>query len=132
MYCSFLKEHNGTDFSKISFDHVTRASVMEFVRWLRGRDCRASTCNLRLSSLKSLLKYCADEDIGLYSVYQEARKVPMMKAPRLPVKCMSETALRTLLAQPDPKTAKGMRNRTMMILLYDTGVRVQELVNLKV
>lgn len=132
MYCSFLKEHNGIDFSKISFDHVTRDSVMEFVQWLRGRDCRASTCNLRLSSLKSLLKYCADEDIGLYSVYQEVRKVPVMKTPGSSIGYMSETAVRTLLAQPDTKTAKGMRNRMIMILLYDMGVRVQELVDLKV
>ena len=132
MYCSFLKEHNGIDFSKISFDHLRRESVVEFVHRLRGRGCRASTCNLRLSSLKSFLKYCADEDIGLYSVYREARGVPMMKAHRAPVVSMTEAALRTLLAQPDPKTVKGMRNRMMMILLYDTAVRVQELVDLKV
>ncbi len=132
MYCSFVKEHIGTDLSKMSFDALTRELVLEFIRWLRGRGCRASTCNLRLSSLKSFLKYCADQDIGLYSVYQEVRSVPVMKAPRSPVKSMSETALRTLLSQPDPKATKGMRNRMMMILLYDTGVRVQELVDLKV
>ena len=132
MYCSFLEKHHSIDFSKVSFDHVTRKSVMEFVRRLRERDCRASTCNLRLSALKSLLKYCADEDIGLCSIYQEIRKVPVMKASKSPVGYMPETAVRALLAQPDPKTAKGMRNRTIMILLYDTGVRVQELVDLKV
>jgi len=132
VYCSFVKEHTGTDLSKMSFDALTRELVMEFIRWLRGRGCRASTCNLRLSSLKSFLKYCADQDIGLYSVYQEVKSVPVMKAPRLPVESMSETALRTLLSQPDPKTVKGMRNRMIMVLLYDTGVRVQELVDVKV
>jgi len=132
MYCLFLKEANRIDFSKISFDHITRDSVMKFIQSLRKRECGASTCNLRLSSLKSLLKYCADEDIGLYSVYQEVRRVPMMKVIRMPVQYMSETAVKALLAQPDPKTAKGMRNRMIMILLYDAGVRVQELVDLKV
>ena len=132
MYCMFLKEDSRIDFSKTSFDHVTRDSVMKFVQSLRKRGCGASTCNLRLSSLKSLLKYCADEDIGLYSVYQEVRRVPLMKVTRMPVQYMSETAVKALLAQPDPKTAKGMRNRMIMILLYDAGVRVQELVDLKV
>lgn len=132
MYCSFLKEYHKTDFSRISFDQITRESVLEFIRLLRGRGCRASTCNLRLSSLKSFLKYCADEDVGLYAVYQQVKKVPVMKAAGHPVKTMSEEALRTLLAQPDPKAAKGMRNRMIMILLYDTGVRVQELVDLKI
>ena len=132
MYCLFLKEASRIDFAKTSFDHVTRNSVMEFVQWLRKRGCGASTCNLRLSSLKSLLKYCADEDIGLYSVYQEVRRVPLMKVPRMSVQHMSEAAVKALLAQPDPRSAKGMRNRMIMILLYDAGVRVQELVDLKV
>jgi len=132
MYCLFLKEASRIGFAKISFDHVTRDSVMKFIQSLRKRGCGASTCNLRLSSLKSLLKYCADEDISLYSVYQEVRRVPLMKATKMPVQHMSETAVKTLLAQPDSKTTKGMRNRMIMILLYDAGVRVQELVDLKV
>lgn len=132
MYCSFLKEYHGTDFSKISFELITRTSVIEFISLLHGKGRRASTCNLRLSSLKSFLKYCSDEDIRLYSVYQEVKKVPVMKAPREPVKTMSATAVRTLMAQPDVKTEKGFRNRMIMILLYDTGVRVQELVDLKI
>jgi len=131
-YCRFLKEEGGIDFSRTSFDHVTRGSVMKFLQSLRMRGCGASTCNLRLSSLKSFLKYCADEDIGLYSVYQEVRKVPLMKAASMPVQHMSQIAVKALLALPDIKTAKGMRNRMIMILLYDAAVRVQELVDLKV
>jgi integrase/recombinase XerD len=132
MYCLFLKEDSRIDFSKLCFDHVTRDSVLKFVQSLRKRGCGASTCNLRLSSLKSLLKYCADEDIGLYSVYQEVRRVPLMKVTRMPVQYMSGNAVKALLVQPDPKTTKGMRNRMIMILLYDAGLRVQELVDLKV
>jgi len=132
MYCQCLKETGGIRLANISFDHFTRGSVMNFLQSLRSRGCSASTCNLRLSSLKSLLKYCADEDIGLASVYEEVRRVPLMKAPKIPVRCMSQTAVKALLAQPDAKTAKGMRNRMILILLYDTGARVQELVDLRV
>jgi integrase/recombinase XerD len=132
IYCLFLKEAGRISFANVSFDHVTRDSVMNFIQSLRSRGCSASTCNLRLSSLKSLLKYCADEDIDLTSVYQEVRRVPLMKVARMPVPYMSETAVKALLAQPDPKTAKGMRNRMILILLYDAGVRAQELVDLRV
>jgi len=55
-----------------------------------------------------------------------------MKAPRMPVKYMSESALKALLSQPDIRTVKGLRNRMIMILLYDTGTRVQELVDIKI
>jgi len=132
MYCVFLKETARIAFTNISFELVTRASVMEFVQSLRSSARSASTCNLRLSSLKSFLKYCGDEDVGLTSVYSEVRRIPLMKGTRRPVGHLSEAAVKALLAQPDHKTVKGMRNRLMLILLYDTGVRVQELVDLRV
>ena len=50
----------------------------------------------------------------------------------MPVKYMSESALKALLSQPDTRTVKGLRNRMMIILLYDTGTRVQELVDIKI
>jgi len=132
-YCSFLKEKNQTEFSKVSFEQLSHDSVMQFIRWLREkRNCSVASCNLRLSALKSLLKYCADRDLSLYAVYQGVKKVPLMKAAKMPVKYMSETALKALLAQPDIQTAKGVRNRMLMMLLYDTGTRVQELVHIKV
>ncbi len=133
IYCSFLKEQSGIEFSRVSFEHVTRGSVVKFIQWLRDeRSCGISTCNLRLSSLKSFLKYCADEEISLYSVYQEIKKIPLMKAPKMPVGYMSDSAIKALLVQPDIRTVKGARNSMIIILLYDTGTRVQELVDMKV
>ena len=132
IYCNFLKEQIGIKFSVVSFNHITRNSVLQFIQWMLGRKCGVSTCNLRLSSLKSFLRYCADEDISLYDVYLEVKKIPLMKAPKKPVEYMSEVALVALLAQPDMKTVKGRRNRMIMILLYDTGTRVQELVSMQV
>jgi site-specific recombinase XerD len=45
---------------------------------------------------------------------------------------MSQTALKAVLHEPDAKTAKGGRNRMIMVLLYDAALRVQELVDLRV
>jgi len=132
LYCTFLKDQYNLDFSKISFECITRDSVVDFIQWLRGRNCGISTCNLRLSALKSTLKYCADEDIALYSIYQEIKRIPRMKAKKMPVKYMSKIALKSLLDQPDITTVKGFRNRMIIVLLYDTGVRVQELVDIKI
>ncbi len=132
MYCSFLKDQSRIEFSKVSFENVTRDSVLKFIQWLRDkRSCGVSTCNLRLSSLKSFLKFCADWEISLYSVYLDVKRIPLMKGPKMPVEYMSETALEALLAQPDTKTIKGLRNSMSMILLYDTATRVQELVDIK-
>ena len=126
MYCDFLELAN------VSWDHFTRAFVIKYIQWLRQRSCGVATCNLRLSALKAFLGYCADEDVSLYSVFQEVKRIPLLKMARTPVGYLSQTALRTVLAQPDMATVKGRRNRMIMILLYDTGARVQELVDLRV
>ena len=130
-FCVFLEEHHEIKFSNISFDHLSRESVTRYIQWLGTRQCGVSTCNLRLSALKSLLRYCADEDISLRWVYQEVKSIPLRKVSRRPVGYLSKNALMAVLAQPDTTTVKGRRNRMIVILLYDTGCRVQELVDLK-
>ena len=132
MYCDFLKAQHRIKFANVSWDHFARDSVIKYIQWLRQRPCAVATCNLRLSALKAFLRYCADEDVSLYSVFHEVNKIPLLKMARTPVGYLSQTALMAVLAQPDMTTVKGRRNRMIMILLYDTGVRVQELVDLRV
>ena len=132
MYCDFLEAQHRIKFANVSWDHFTRDSVIKYIQWLRQRSCGVATCNLRLSALKAFLRYCADEDVSLYSVFQEVKKIPLLKMARTPVGYLSKTALMAVLAQPDKTTVKGRRNRMIMILLYDTGTRVQELVDLRV
>ena len=132
MYCDFLKAQHRIKFANVSWDHFARDSVIKYIQWLRQRPCAVATCNLRLSALKAFLRYCADEDVSPYSVFQEVNKIPLLKMARTPVGYLSQTALMAVLVQPDMTTVKGRRNRMIMILLYDTGVRVQELVDLRV
>lgn len=132
MYCEFLKAQHRIKFANVSWDHFTRDAVIKYLQWLRERPCGVATCNVRLSALKAFLRYCADEDVSLYSVFQEVKDIPSLKMARTPVGYLSKTALKAVLAQPDMTTVKGRRNRMIMILLYDTGARVQELVDLGV
>jgi site-specific recombinase XerD len=132
MYCTFLKEKRAVAFSQASFELLTRESVTDFLTWLRTeKNCCVSTCNLRLSALKSFLKYCGETNIELYAVYQRVKGVPLTKTAKIPVGHMTNAAFKALLAQPNIRTGKGRRNRMIIMLMYDTGTRVQELVDLK-
>jgi site-specific recombinase XerD len=106
--------------------------IYEFLAWLQNtRDCEASTKHYRLAALKSFLQYCALEDPALMAIYLDIQKVRLQKVVRNRVEYMSETALKILLEQPDPNTQCGLRDRFFMILLYDTGARIQEILDLK-
>ena len=132
LFRQFLLEEKKIAFTQIHFDHFKHELIYEFLAWLQNtRGNKASTQNHRLAALKSFLHYCALEDPALMAIYLDVQKVRAKKVVRNRVKYMSETALKVLLAQPDPTTLHGIRDRFFMILLYDTGARIQEILDLK-
>lgn len=68
-------------------------------------------------------KRIADDPTALIEAPKLGRPLP---------KTLSEAEVEALLQAPDARTALGMRDRTMLEVLYATGLRVSELVNLKV
>ena len=132
LFRHFLQEQKGIAFTGIGFDLITHEVVYEFLAWLQDtRRCHAATKNHRLAAFKSFLHYCGIEDPALMAVYLDIQQVGAQKIARPRVEYMSETALKVLLAQPDAQTATGLRDRFLMILLYDSGARIQELLDLK-
>ncbi|WP_094821486.1 site-specific tyrosine recombinase XerD [Bordetella genomosp. 4] len=95
----------------------------------RHEESRATTANRRLAALRrfyawALREHRAEKDPCLTL---SAAKQP----PRMP-KTLSEAQVEALLAAPDLNTARGLRDRAMLETLYATGLRVSELVNVKV
>lgn len=128
----FLLEEKNLSFTKITFEIFDYDLVCGFLDWLqRTRNCSASTRNQRLAALNAFFHYTAMQDPALMAVYMKVKKVPMQKRGQRTVKYMTENALKTVLEQPNISKHNGFRDRFFMILLYDTGARVQELLDLK-
>jgi integrase/recombinase XerD len=94
----------------------------------RHEETRASSANRRLSALRRFYqmalrhgKISADPCLSMVSARQSARFVHTL----------SEAQVEALLAAPDVTTALGLRERTMLELMYASGLRVSELVQLK-
>jgi integrase/recombinase XerD len=132
LFRHFLLEKKGIAFTQIRFDLITHDVVYDFLAWLQDtRGCQAATKNHRLAVLKAFLHYCAIEEPALMAIDLDIQQVHAQKIARPRVDYLSETALKVLLEQPDPQTHRGRRDRFLMILLYDTGARIQELLDLK-
>ncbi len=132
LFRQFLFEEKKISFTDISFDRINHEVIYEFLAWLQNtRGCEASTKNLRLAAMKSFFHYCAMEDPVLMAIYMDIQKVQSQRLARSRVEYMSETALKVLLEQPNAASRCGHRDRFFMILLYDTGARIQEVLDLK-
>lgn len=128
----FFLEEKKIPFTKITFNLIDRALVYDFLSWLyNSRTCAISTRNQRLAALKSFLYYCANESVELMAVYTNIAQISALRDMKKQISYMTKPALKSLLAQPDPKKKLGLRNRYFMILMYDTGGRMQEILDLK-
>lgn len=112
----------------LSYDNITT-----FLQWLEcKRSCIATTINHHLSVIRAFLKYAGMKDPVYNDYYLSACQVTKRKAvKKLTVDHFSEATLKALLEQPDPKKHFGHRDLFYMILLYDTGARDREILDLR-
>lgn len=126
------------DIENIKPEHITLEIlssnlVSDFLNWLeKERKCSISTRNQRLAAIHSFFRYVQGEmPSGIY-YFQKVMAIPIKKTEKPIVEHLTPDAIKLLLKQPDRNSAKGRRDLTLMSVLYDTGARVQELIDIKI
>jgi site-specific recombinase XerD len=89
-------------------------------------ELQKTTQNYHLIALRSFLKFCAKRDIPALT----ADKVELARTTRKQVTFLNEEELTRVFAQPKLDTLPGLRDRAILELLFSSGLRVSELVNL--
>ena len=107
---------------------LAAAREAELFDFLAARKGRASSAARLLSSLKRFYQYCLRE--RRIAADPTLKLEPPRRVPRFP-KTLSEADVEALLEAPDVETPRGLRDRAMLELLYACGLRVSELVGLK-
>ena len=95
----------------------------------RHAQTKATSANRRLTVFKRFYRWALRQNLCLSD--PTVRLDPARQALRVP-KTLSEQQVETLLNAPDTESPLGLRDRAMLELLYASGLRVSELVNLKV
>jgi len=129
-YLRFLEEEKNIPNENVCFDCFSKNLVIEFISWLKVNNYSARSINLKLTAIRSFLKYCGSEDIELLGVYSDVCTIRKMKEEKHPIMYLKPGATSAILSAFDTNTVKHRRNRILLILLYDSGARVQELSDL--
>ena len=118
---------------EISFEFINLSSVSSYLDWLSvSRHCSDTTCNQHLSGIRSFLSYASNVEPVVVKFFHEVQRISKKKSPQTTsVEYMTEKAVKAMLAQPNQKTNKGIRDLMIMVLMYDTGARISEILNLK-
>jgi len=133
LFRAYMDSEKGIRFDRLSFSDFSRENVYGFLMWLKNTKGNSpKTLNLRLSAIKSFLKYCREEDISVTSVYLDVVAIHAFKGDKNPrVEYLTSAQLKRVFSVPDTSTRRGRRNRFFMIFAYETGARLQEILDLR-
>jgi integrase/recombinase XerD len=131
LFLSYCKQDRNLSPERLCLRHIDKRLVVGFLGWLeQDRINSVSTRNQRLACIHGFLQYMRIEDpVGLLW-YQQILSIPIKKTQAPSINHLTPEALKLILAQPDASKANGRRDLTLLCVLYDTGARVQELVEL--
>lgn len=135
MFLDFMADTRSTGLRGLTFADISANTVREFLLHLDSDEhCGAKTRNLRLAALRSFLTFSAmKHPTRALPSLEGVRGVPMAKYnANACLKYLQEDAMTAILKTPDPTTRIGRRNRALLILMYDSAARVQEIANLRV
>lgn len=133
-FLQFVSAQKHIPITSITFDLFSFDMVNAYLDNLTTeKGLSPATRNNRLAALRAFVSYasaCYPEYIAL------ASKLSAIKVqkddPFAKIAYMSEDAIHAILEQPDMSTKIGIRDQFMMILLYDTGARIQELLDIRI
>lgn len=129
----YCQEQRHIPVEKLNMDMLSHGLITDFLDWLeKERKCSISTRNQRLAAIHSFFRYAQYEEPSGILHFQKVIALPVKKASKPSVPHLTPEAMKLLLSQPDKTTAKGRRDLTLLSVLYDSGCRVQELVDLRV
>jgi len=133
LFINYMKDEKDIKADKLTLECMTKDSVISFLNWLTGqKGCNVSTRNCRLAAIHSFVSYLQYEKVEKLNEWQSILSIKTMKKESNTPNYLTVNGIKLLLAQPDTADYCGLRHLTMLALMYDTGCRVQELIDLTI
>jgi site-specific recombinase XerD len=118
---------------KLTMEHFNSDVVLAFLDDLevaRGNSPR--TRNNRLAALRAFFRHAAREEPLLLAQCQRLCQIPLKNTPHHCIDYLEDKEVRTLLSSVDSGANNALRDYALLLFLYNTGARVQEVVDLQV
>ena len=129
----FCRDARGITPERLDLDHLDASLIVDFLADLQSkRHWKAATRNCRLAALHSFFRYLQTECPERLLQCQRLLAVPQQRQESPEVGYLRVEDLASILDQPDLTTPQGRRHAVLLSVLYDTGARVQELIDLSV
>ena len=116
----------------LSVEDIAEKVVLGFLDYVQqARHGSATTRNARLAAIHSLFVYIAREQPELLAQCQKIRAIPLKRTEHKSVDYLEENEMQAILDSVKIHSRTAIRDQALLLLLYNTGARVSEIVELK-
>ncbi|EHP50827.1 tyrosine-type recombinase/integrase [Odoribacter laneus] len=131
LFLHFAEQTKKIPRNRLTIKMMTREMVIEFLDWLQNtRKSSNVTRNTRLAAIHSFFDYLQYENLENIYECQRIKAIKYKRKENKSINYLSIDGIKLLLKQPDITTSKGKRDLALLSLMYDSGVRVQEVIDL--
>ena len=118
---------------EIAVEHLTPQLILDFLDHLEEeRGNSVGTRNVRLAAIKSFFRFLEYRVAACLDLARQVHAIPLKRRDEPMVGHLDRDEVRALLEAPDSRTPAGLRDRAMLHLAYAGGLRVSELIGVRV
>ena len=127
----FLNDVHNLKPNEIIFEDFNKDIIIEFLDYLENnRNAKVSTRNQRLASIKSFFKYVQYNEPSLFDLCTQILSIKNKKVPNKMISYFTEEEIKIIIDYLNKEN--NLKYLTLICVLYETGARVNELINIKV
>jgi integrase/recombinase XerD len=128
----FLERQRGAMIDRMNVADLDAPNILAFLEDLeRNRGNSVRTRNVRLAAIRSFIRYASSAEPLLLPVAQRLLAIPGKRFEHTAVGYLTREQMQCLLHAPDASAKVGLRDRTLLMLMYNTGARVSEITVLR-
>lgn len=129
----YYEKSYGITPDKLKLSAITYEKISGYFDWLQEeKRVSVSTRNQRQAAVNSFVRFLIYERPEYLNEYQRILAIPVKKVPQKEISYLKTDGVAVLMGTVDTSKTNGIRDYVILMLLYSTGIRVSELVNLRV
>lgn len=126
----FMDKEKNIKPNKIEIEEITKEVIVQFLDWLEtSRNVSILTRNQRLACIKSFYKYVQSNELDLFDNCSTILSIKNKKVPNKMISYFNEEETKIMINYLN--NCKDLKKLTMICVLYETGARVSEFINIK-
>ena len=133
LFLTYMQDVHQLPADKVDISDLTYENVVNYLNWLQEKRFNGiSTRNQRQAALNSFIRFLMYEFPEHLDEYQRILGIPVKRAPQKEITYLKTEGVAMLISQVDLSRKNGLRDYVIISLLYTTGIRVSELIQIRI